>query len=157
MTSVMYWLRNTRMVLPIFALFAASLWFLSQEGCAQDREASLDPAISVALHVKKNDTISRRQDQAAPIYANNEKPSESIQTPSQSLKHASILLHRAATTLENNEVTAVQLIRQVISILKHQVIPSLLERNSVLVPISSLSDLSGQGQDGEEPIRRVSN
>jgi hypothetical protein len=76
-----------------------------------------------------------------------------METPSQSLKHASILLHKAANAIEKDNVLAVQLIRQVVSILKHQVIPSLIDQNSTLLPISSLSGLDEQEIDGEGPMR----
>jgi len=48
-----------------------------------------------------------------------------LRTPRQSLKHAATLLRNAADVLDKNELLAVQLIRQVIAILKHHVIPSL--------------------------------
>ncbi len=70
--------------------------------------------------------------------------------------HPSILLHRAANAIEKDNILAVQLIREVISILRHQVIPALLDHNSILVPIRSLLQGPGQGMDHEEFMRHLS-
>lgn len=149
-----------------------------RSGCAaaqrveQDRR-QLDPQLSAsdsrnvpdsASQDRCNEPDSRQPGQAIPISIKTDDRSGSIETPSHSLKHASILLHRAASVIEKDDTLAVQLIRQVISILKHHVIPSLLDRNSTLLPISSLSGLAEQGLDHEgltspivqSPFRRES-
>lgn len=152
MTSLVYWSRNNRML--IFALLVTIAWFFFQKGCAPEREASPGPAMSVVAFAAQDDSVLHRQ--AVPISIINKKQSESLKAPSQSLKHASILLRKAADVLETNQVLAVQLIRQVISILKHQVVPSLLDSNLSLAPINSLSYLAEPGMDDEEPISPVS-
>ena len=111
--------------------------------------------MSVAVLTLQDNSVRQRQAQAVPVNIIKENRSESLKTPSQSLKHASILLRKAADALETNQVLAVQLIRQVISILKHQVVPSLLDSNSALAPIRSLSYLVEPGMDEEEPISPI--
>jgi hypothetical protein len=148
MTSLVYWSKNNPVL--IMALLVTSTWFF-QKGCVPNGEASPDPAMLVDLAVQ-DDTVSHRQAPAVAISIVKEKRPESKKTPSQSLKHASLLLRKAADALETNQVLAVQLIRQVISILKHQVVPSLLDQNLALVPINSLSYVDEQRMDGEEPI-----
>lgn len=145
------------MVIPLLTLLAVAFWLLLLNDGVRDRETSLSPPMSVVVFARQDDSVPLRQGQPARITAKTEPRSESTETPSESLKRASILLHRAANTLESNEATAVQLIRQVIAILKHQVIPSLLNQHAVLVPIGSLSRLNGEGADGKETIRRMSN
>lgn len=114
-----------------------------------DKWSNVDPATSDQCQ----ETDLRQQGKGIPISIKHEKRSESLKTPSQSLRHASLLLHRAASAIENNNVLAVQLIRGVISILKHQVIPSLLdEQHSVLLPTGSLTGLAEQEMDCKEPI-----
>jgi len=111
---------------------------------------------SVAAVMEQYGCGLHQRSQAVTINIKKEKRAESVETPSQSLKHASILLRRSAHALETNEVLAVQLIRQVISILKHQVIPSLLAPNSALVPVGLLFELADQEMDGEEPMSPAS-
>lgn len=145
------------MAIPLLAPLAVGLWLFFQEGGVHDLETRLGPPMSVVVFAGQDGTIPLQQGQAARINAKTEQRSESIETPSQSLRRASILLHRAANTLESSEATAVQLIRQVIAILKHQVIPSLLDQHAVWVPIGSLSGLGGQGNDDEKAIPQMSN
>ncbi len=152
MTSVAQWSIYRRPV--IGALLAAGAWLFLQEGCVPDREVSAGSAMSVVLAVQ-DDSVLHRHGQTTPISIRKEDRSGSMETPSQSLKHASILLHKAANAIEKDNVLAVQLIRQVVSILKHQVIPSLIDQNSTLLPISSLSGLAEQEIDGEGPMRSM--
>jgi hypothetical protein len=71
--------------------------------------------------------------------------------PRQSLNAAAVLLHKAADVLETDELSAVHLIRQVISVLKHPVIPSLMDSDATLVPITSPSRMTETGIPGEDP------
>ncbi len=122
-----------------------------------DREASLDPSLSLVILARQDDALSGRHGSAVGAKPKGGTEAESLETPSQSLKRASLLLSKAATTLENDEAMTVQLIRQVISILKNHVIPSLLDGKSRLVPIHSRSGLSAQRADMDDPIRPVHN
>lgn len=99
------------------------------EGCKGDRKVSLGPSLLLVILTGQEDAMSGRQDPTVGITSKQGKEAESLETPSQSLKRASLLLSRAATTLEDDEAMTVQLIRQVISILKDQVIPPLLVRS----------------------------
>lgn len=133
MTSVAQWSANTWAL--ILALLAVSLWLFPQKSCVSDWEASPGPAMSVLVLAVQDDAVRYQQGHAVPIYIKDRKLAESSGTPSQSLKHAATLLRKAADVLETNDIVAVQLIRQVISILKYQVIPSLVEPDAALVPI----------------------
>ena len=124
----------------IVALLATSLWLFLQKGCVPDPEASPGHAMSIVVLAAQNDAVLYRQDQTVPINIKDEKRAQLSNTPSQSLRYASILLRKAADVVETNEALAVQFIRQVISILKYRVIPLLVESNAVLVPI----DLSAE-------------
>ncbi|MCS6305527.1 MAG: hypothetical protein H8K07_17945 [Nitrospira sp.] len=115
-----------------------------------DPEAGPGHAVSVVVLAVQEDAVFYRQGQAVPINIKDEKRAELSNTPSQSLRYASILLRKAADVLETNEVLAVQFIRQVISILKYRVIPSLVESNEVLVPIDLSADQTEIGTAGEE-------
>ena len=157
MISVLHWSRNNRALILLFGLLLSCLWLIVQQSCMGDREASLDSSSSLVRLAREDDALSDRHGSAVGITSKRGKETESLETPSQSLKRASLLLSRAATTLEDDEAMAVQLIRQVISILKHQVIPSLLEGNSALVPIHSHSGVSAQRVDGDGPIHPVHN
>lgn len=136
----------------MLALVVASSWFFLQADCVTDREASTDPAMSIVILTAQGDSVIQQHDRAIPISTKKEERSDSRETPSHSLKHASILLHRAANVIEKDDALAVQLIRQVIAILKHQVIPSLLDHHSSLVPIHSLSEVAERRMGHEEPI-----
>lgn len=133
MTSLAQWSTNTWVL--ILVLLAVSLWLFLQKSCVSDREASLAPAMSVLALAVQDSVVSRRQGHVVPIYIKDGKRAESPETPSRSLKHAAALLGKAADVVETNDIAAVQLIRQVISILKYQVIPSLIEPDATSVPI----------------------
>lgn len=133
MTSVAQWTTSTRAL--ILALLAVSLCLFLQNSWVSDREASRGPATSVLILAVQDDAVRYRQDHTVPIYIQDGKRAESSGTPSQSLKYAATLLRKAADVLETNDIVAVQLIRQVISILKYQVIPSLVKPDAALVPI----------------------
>lgn len=133
-------LMNTRIV--VLALFVSGLWFLSPKGYTQDRESSSDPAMSVTA----------RTEQGVPISIEDGRQTESLRLSHQALKHAASLLQKAADVLETDEIVAVQLIRQVIAILKYQVIPSLIEPDTALAPIIPLSNKTGKGTASEEPF-----
>ncbi|MDH4155643.1 MAG: hypothetical protein OEV01_17870 [Nitrospira sp.] len=115
-----------------------------------DRQVSASSGLSGVVLAMQDDAVPRLQGLTIPNSTKRNNQAESMETPSRSLKHASILLHRAANAIEKDNVLTVQLIRQVIAILKHQVIPSLLDHDSLLVPISSLSAVAEQGMDREE-------
>ena len=154
MTAAVEWSTSTRTLLLV--VLTASFWVFLQDSCAQDQEVGPGPTIPLAVSSVQDNSVPHQHDRTIPISIKDDKRAESVETPSQSLKHASILLRRSANAIETNQELAVQLIRQVIAILKHQVIPSLLDHNSVLVPISSLSGLTEQGLDGEGPSGPVS-
>jgi hypothetical protein len=154
MTSLTHCSRNKRVL--ILGLLVANLWFFFQDVCGLAQEVGPCSMESAAAVMEQYGCGLHQRSQAFPINIKKEKRAVSVETPSQSLKHASILLRRSAHALETNEVLAVQLIRQVISILKHQVIPSLLTPNSSLVPIGLLFDLTEQGMDGEKPMSPAS-
>ncbi len=150
MTSVAQWSLNKRTL--IVAVLAASLWLFLQKGCVPDPEAIPGHAMSVVVLAVQDDAVLYRQGQAVPINIKDEKRAELSNTPSQSLRYASILLRKAADVLETNEVLAVQFIRQVISIPKYRVIPSLVESNEVLVPIDLSADQTEIGMGGVETV-----
>lgn len=156
MTSVAQWSLNKRTL--IVAVLAASLWLFLQKGCVPDPEAIPGHAMSVVVLAVQDDAVLYRQGQAVliniavPLNIKDEKRAELSNTPSQSLRYASILLRKAADVLETNEVLAVQFIRQVISILKYRVIPSLVESNEVLVPIDLSADQTEIGVGGVETV-----
>lgn len=150
MTSVTDRLRNKRVL--ILALFVASSWCFLQTRSVTDHETSTDLGGFVVLLAIQDDTAPRLQGLLIPNSTRRDNRADSTETPSHSLKHASILLHRAANAIEKDDALAVQLIRQVITILKHHVIPSLLDRHSTLVPITWLSSLPEQEIDYEESI-----
>lgn len=148
MTSVVNRSRNKR----VFMLAVASSWFFLQADCVADHEANTGSGVSVVVFAMQDDKASRLQ--GLPILNSTKRNNraDSMERPSRSLKHASILLHRAADAIEKDNVQAVQLIRQVISILKHHVIPELLDHNSTLVPINSRSGVAELGMDREESM-----
>jgi hypothetical protein len=137
MTSVAQWSVCARLLLLLLVLPTLSLWLFLQKGCMPDREIRPGTAAFVVILAVQDDAGLYRLASVVPINIKDEKRAESSGTPSQSLRYASILLSRAADALETNEILAVQLIRQVISILKHHVIPSLVEPDAALVPIDS--------------------
>lgn len=136
MTSVAQWSVSARLLL-VLILLTLSLWLFLQKGYVPDREIRPGTVAFVVILAVQDDAGLYRQASAVLINIKDEKRAESSGTPSQSLRYASILLSRAADVLETNEILAVQLIRQVISILKHHVIPSLVEPDAALVPIDS--------------------
>ena len=150
MTSVVNRLRNNRDLM--LALFLASAWFFLQAESVTDREGSTNSGVSVVVLAMQDDAAPGLQGLPTPNSTKKHNRAESMETPSHSLKQASILLHRAANAIEKDDVLTVQLIRQVIAILKHHVIPSLLDRHSTLVPITWLSGLPEQGIDHEESM-----
>lgn len=154
MSSLMHYSRNKRVL--IIGLLVTNLWFFFQDGGGLAQEVGPCSMVAAAAVMEQYDCGLHQRSQAVPINIKKEKRAESFKTPSQSLMHASILLRRSAHALEMNEVLAVQLLRQVISILKHQVIPSLLAPNSALVPIGLLFELAEQEIDGEEPMSPAS-
>ena len=153
MTSVVNRLRNNRDLM--LALFLASAWFFLQAESVTDRDGSTNSGVSVVVLAMQDDTTARLQGLLIQNSTRKDNRAESVETPSHSLKQASILLHRADNAIEKDDALAVQLIRQVITILKHHVIPSLLDRHSTLVPIRWLSSLPEQGIDHEESISRT--
>lgn len=150
MTSVVNRLRNNRDLM--LALFLASTWFFLQAESVTDGEGSTNSGVSVVVLAMQDDAAPALQGLPTPNSTKKHNRAESMETPSLSLKQASILLHRAANAIEKDDVLTVQLIRQVIAILKHHVIPSLLDRHSTLVPITWLSGLPEQGIDHEESV-----
>lgn len=150
MTSVMNRLRHNLVLM--LALFVASAGFFLQAESVTDREARTSSGMSVVVLAMQDDAAPRLQGLPTPNSTKKNNRAESMETPSHSLKQASILLHRAADAIEKDDVMAVQLIRQVIAILKHHVIPSLLDRNASLVPIGWLSVSTEEGTDREKSV-----
>lgn len=150
MTSVVNRLRNKRDLM--LALFLASAWFFLQAESVTDREINTNSGVSVIVLARQDDAAPRLQGLPTPNSTKKHNRAESMETPSHSLKQASILLHRAANAIEKDDALAVQLIRQVITILKHHVIPSLLDRHSTLVPITWRSGLPEQESDHGESM-----
>ncbi len=153
MTSVVNRLRNNRELM--LALFLASTWFFLQAESVTDGEGSTNSGVSVVVLAMQDDAAPGLQGLPTPNSTKKNNRAESMETPSHSLKQASILLHRAADAIEKDDVMAVQLIRQVIAILKHHVIPSLLDRNARLVPIGWLSGSTEEGTDREESVNHA--
>ncbi|OQW30046.1 MAG: hypothetical protein A4E19_10830 [Nitrospira sp. SG-bin1] len=151
MTSIVNRCRNKRA--PILALSVVSCWFFFQGVCAADREVGTGLATSAVVRAMQDDAVVHRYDQALLVNIKKDNRPSSTETPSQSLKYASLLLHRASNAVEKDNALAVQLIRQAVSILKYQVIPSLANQHSTLLPIGSLSGLAEQEIDGEGPMR----
>ncbi len=154
MTSVTDRLRNKRVL--ILALFVAISWFFLQTGSVTDHETSTDLGGFVVVLAMQDDTAPRLQGLPIPNSTRRDNRADSTETPSRSLKHASILLHRAANAIDKDHVLAVQLIREVISILRYQVIPALLDHNSTLVPIRSLPRVLEQGMNRGESMSHAS-
>jgi hypothetical protein len=59
--------------------------------------------------------------------------------------------------VDTDELLAVQLIRHVIAILKHRVIPSLLEPHNSLVPIGLPAEAAKEWMAGEKLVGQVPN
>lgn len=155
MISVMHWSRSKRALILVLALLATILWFFFQKCCVPDRDISSEALISAVVITESPDCGLKQQTQPIPISIKKKRQFESSENPSRSLKRASTLLLKAADALETNEVVAVQLIRQVIAILKFQVIPSLLESNTARVSHDSRSDLAELVIDGNKPSSPV--
>jgi hypothetical protein len=137
------------LVIPILA---AGLWLLSQKGCVPDSDASPDPVTSSAgSHLSGPDLGADAQRHRLNLL---ERVGHSglSGTPRQSLRNAATLLRSAADILDRNELRAVQLIRQVIAILKHQVIPSLSTPEVALVPIVSPASNTTDRISGESLV-----
>lgn len=116
-------LRHYRPALVI-PLLVTGLWFFSHKGCAPAPDLKPTPALGVAatplpLTVPLVGYPGNRGDMAVP----GAPPSSGA--AAKSLRRAADLLKRAATLLDKNEHLAVQLIRQAIAILKHEVIHAL--------------------------------
>lgn len=135
----------------VVALFASGLWFLSTKGYVQDRESSPGPAMSVAARPEPADSGPGLQGLGVPISIADGRQTESLRLSHQALKHAASLLQKAADVLETDEFVAVQLIRQVIAILKYEVIPSLIEPDTAVAPIVLPSTMTDKGTVSEEP------
>lgn len=153
MTSAVNRLRNNRVLM--FALFLAGAWFFLQAESVTDREASTSSGVSVVVLAMQDAAAPRLQGLPIPNSTKKHNRDDAMETPSHWLKQASILLHRAANAIEKDDALAVQLIRQVIAILKHHVIPSLLDRHSTLVPIGWFSGLMEEGMDREESMTQA--
>ena len=140
----------------VWTLFVASSWFFLQTGSVSDSETCTGPGGAVGVLAMQEDTAPQLQGMPIPNSTRKDNRTDSMETLSSSLKHASILLHRAANAIEKDNALAAQLIREVISILRQQVIPALLDRNSILVPIRSLLQGSVLGMDHEESMHHLS-
>lgn len=126
----------------VLVLLAIGSLLLTQKGCVPDREIDPRPALSVATLTEQCDSGMDATGLGIPISIKDDTQTESLQTPHQSLKNAAVLLSRAADVLDTDQLVAVQLIRQVIAILKHRVIASLIEHDSSLLPIRSPSNMT---------------
>lgn len=109
MTSVVNRLRNNRDLM--LALFLASTWFFLQAESVTDGEGSTNSGVSVVVLAMQDDAAPALQGLPTPNSTKKHNRTESMETPSLSLKQASILLHRAANAIEKDDVLTVQLIR----------------------------------------------
>ncbi|HXV67626.1 MAG TPA: hypothetical protein VD738_01780 [Nitrospira sp.] len=128
------------------------LWSISQKGCVPDSDLRPDTATPVVASPHLSDHSLPAQSESIRSALGYVGYSELSETPGQSLKKAAALLRKAADVLDKNELVAVQLIRQVIAILKHHVIPSLNRPDAVLVPIASPAAGLDQGSLSEAMV-----
>lgn len=100
--------------LLIIAILATSVWLAAQKGCVPTPEVAPKPV-----------TFTMREEGPALIQQAHQSFAQSWEPKSRSLKQASALLRQAADMLNKDDPLAVQLIRQAIAILKHEVNPGI--------------------------------
>lgn len=139
----------------VLALVAPSLWLVFQKGCVPDQQISPGVVLLETTSIGQSGSGRHLYDQAISIAIERDKRPRPSGTPNQSLKHASSLLRKAADAVEQDKPSTVLLIRQVISILKHQELPGLMDSEATLVPIVLVPDRAERDMPGEAPAAEL--